>query len=72
MLIELFIVFCVASGVVSFICGGLWYFTNEDIFMIIALICGLFFISVLLLFVSSLAEWTGQVIQEWINQTILI
>lgn len=70
MLAEFFIAIWIFLGIVSLVCGLIWKITKEDIFGIIGLICGLLFIAILLLILSSLTKWTGQVIQEWLNQTI--
>lgn len=60
----------ILSGVVSLISGFVWKHTREEVAGAIALVCGVFFIGVLLLSLLTLADLTGQVIQEWTNQII--
>lgn len=70
MIVELFITLWIVLILITIVCGFIWYFTNEDIFGIIALISGLLLVAILLIFLSALAEWSGQAIKEWSNTLI--
>jgi len=72
MIVELIFALMFATGILAIGSFIIWNFTQEDIFLFVSIILGLICIALLLFIVASIANWTGQVIQGIINQSIKI